>query len=540
LELACSVIRCVRKMTEERPLLFVRRASGLTRAIPYWTAIYFGIATSAFMPWHYYLITIVPNWFPGTNLPLIYFLGGLVVTFECLAMALVYVACPRSGSIYVPLSRATSPMLGLLEAWRSIITNPTQRGVTAFLAAGQMASLIVITGQLSKDPGLMAAGQAMAANVWLLVAIGFVFQLIGVSIDILGPRIMARWYAFWGTGVVFGILLVNVLYASTPPAALPGKWDTVFGAGAYNEVVSLATANGFTAVPWSWGAVAGSLTIPVVNTWPYVIAPVVGEVEKPRQSIPFSMVGSAIFVMIINSMSAYNFTNTYGSFAQMYNFCIGDPKISAQFKINTVMPTDLSAYSAVLTNVPAVAGLAAFSPQWSNFADMVGNCYYTSRPLFAIAMDRMGPELLAKVHPRFHSPYMGSLFWFFWSLITLFLAGWDAGTIAAVVYGITFVYGVARMMNHWSEVELPYSRPEIYKGGIRLEIGGWPVMSIIGAFMTGMFFYLLATLPANPVSSGLLIGGVYGWGALTYIYYGRKNQARAILPSQIFGQLPPE
>jgi amino acid transporter len=527
-------------MSGEKPLLFVRRASGLTRAIPYWTAIYFGIATSAFMPWHYYLMTIMPNWYPGTNLPVVYFLGGLIVVFECLAMALVYVACPRSGSIYVPLSRATSPMLGLLEAWRSIITNPTQRGITAFLAAGQLASLVVITGQLSKDAGLMAAGQALASNVWLLVGIGFIMQLVGVAIDILGPRIMARWYAFWGSGVVFGILLVNVLYAMTPNTALPAKWDNVFGAGAYNEVVGLAKANGFQAVPWSWGGIAGSLTVPVVNTWPYVIAPVVGEVEKPRQSIPLSMVGSAVFVMVINTLSAYNFTNTYGDFSKMYNMLVSDPKLSAQFKINTAMPTDLSAYAAVLSGSPFLAGLTSFSPQWSNFCDMVGNCYYTSRPLFAIAMDRMGPELLAKVHPRFHSPYMGSMFWFLWSLITLFLAGWDPGTVAAVVFGITFVYGVARMMNHWSEVELPFSRPEIYKTGIKLEIGGWPVMSIIGAFMTGMFFYLLATLGANPVSSGLLIGIVYGWGAFSYIYYGKKNQAKGIVPAQIFGQLPPE
>ncbi|MDH5794750.1 MAG: hypothetical protein OEZ24_01445, partial [Candidatus Bathyarchaeota archaeon] len=335
-------------MSGEKPLLFVRRASGLTRAIPYWTAIYFGVATSAFMPWHYYLITIMPNWYPNTNLPVVYFLGGLIVVFECLAMALCYVACPRSGSIYVPLSRATSPMLGLLEAWRSIITNPTQRGITAFLAAGQLASLIVITGQMSKDAGLMAVGQAMAANVWLLVAIGFIMQLVGVAIDILGPRIMARWYAFWGSGVIFGILLVNVLYTMTPNAALPAKWDNVFGAGAYNEVVSIATANGFQAVPWTWAGVAGSLTIPVVNTWPYVIAPVVGEVERPRQSIPLSMVGSAVFVMIINTISAFNYTNTYGDFGKMYNFIIGDPKLIAQFKINSVMPTDLSAYAAVL------------------------------------------------------------------------------------------------------------------------------------------------------------------------------------------------
>ena len=143
------------------------------------------------MPWHYFLMTAMPNWYPGTNLPVVYFLGGLIVVFECLGIALCFVACPRSGSIYVPVSRGVSPFLAMLEAWRSIITNPTQRGITAFLGAGQFASLVVITGQLSHDSGLIAAGQAFAGNVWLLVGIGLIMQIMKLDLNF-GDKMMGE------------------------------------------------------------------------------------------------------------------------------------------------------------------------------------------------------------------------------------------------------------------------------------------------------------------------------------------------------------
>lgn len=525
----------------EKPLLFVRRASGLTRAISTWTVIFFGIGVS-FMPWHYFLMTALPVWFPGTNLPLIYTIGGIIVMIECLGMSLVTVATPRSGALYVPISRGTSPLLGTMEAWRSIIANPTQRGVTAFLAAGQICSLLVIVGQITGNAGLMASGNTMAANVWLLVGVGLLFQVIGVIIDLLGPGVMSKWMGVWGLGAVFGIIFVNALYIATPHTALPARWDGVFGAGAYAEVESLATTNGFTAVPWNWGVVASTLLFPVANTWPYCIIPVVGEVEKPRRNIPLSMAGSAFAVMILNSVSAFNFTYTYGSFAQMYQFCTADPAISGQFVYNTVMPVDLSAYSAVLgAGNPTAAGIAAWSPQWSNFADVVGNCLYTSRPIYALGMDRMAPRIFSAVTRRFHSPYFGSLFWFFWSLITLFLAGVSgAATISAVVMGITFCYSFCRMWWHWSEIELPFSKPEIWKGGHALTILGIPVVSIIGGFSASVHLYMLATLPANPVSAALLLGLIYGFGAYWYIAYAKKNADAGVPVSKIYGELPPE
>ena len=165
---------------------------------------------------------------------------------------------------------------------------------------------------------------------------------------------------------------------------------------------------------------------------------------------------------------------------------------------------------------------------------------FTSRPLFAMAMDRMGPEIFARVHPRFHSPWVGSTYWFLVTLSTSILSGAYVETVSAIVFGITFVYGLARLFQHLAEIELPYTRPEIYRSGITIEIAGIPLMTILGAFSAGLFLYLLATLPANPVYSAAMIGVIYTLGAIIYFYYARKNMKRGISPRDIYAEIPPE
>ncbi len=527
-------------MADEKPLLFVRQASGLTRAISTWPALFWGLGVS-FLPWHYYLFTAIPTWFPGVNLPFIYFVGGAIVLLEVTAMALCYVAMPRSGSIYIPVSRAVSPMLGIMEATRSFITNPVQRGVTAFIAAGAIASMLSTVGRLAGDQGLINMGQALSANPWNLVALAIFFNFVGWVVNVLGPRIMARWVLFWGAGSFLTILLINGLLASASPDVVRARWDATFGAGAYDEVLRVAQAGGFTPPTISWEPTLAALLLPVSNTWPYTLMPVVGEVEKPRRNIPLSMMGGAAILMVVNTLTAFNYMRLFGTFGNAYAFVTSNPELAGQLTLTPVLPIDLSLFATVIAagSLP-LALLVAFGPQWGNFADVVVNENFTSRPLFAMAMDRMGPEIFARVHPRFHSPWVGSTYWFLVTLSTSILSGAYVETVSAIVFGITFVYGLARLFQHLAEIELPYTRPEIYRSGITIEIAGIPLMTILGAFSAGLFLYLLATLPANPVYSAAMIGVIYTLGAIIYFYYARKNMKRGISPRDIYAEIPPE
>lgn len=527
-------------MAEER-LLFVRKSSGLTRAISPFQSIFNGFPQN-YLPWHYFLMANLGYWIPGINLPLIYLMGGLIVLVECFSMALCYVVTPRSGSMYVPMSRGVSPMLGVLEATRSFVTNPLARAGIAFAGAQGIAALITVVGTVANLPGLIATGTAITANVWSLIGIALLFNVMGLIVDGLGPKILGPWNTVFGIGVLFGIILVNGVLLTTPAAAVPSRWDTTFGSGAYNEIVTLATENGFAPAPFSWGAMGAAFLFPVTNTWPYVIMPITGEVQQPRKSIPFSMVGGAFIVLFFNSLTAFNLTNTFGDFTNMYIFVTTTPAIAGQLKINPVVPVDVASITSGLAGgSPLLTGITAWSPQWGNFADVTLNCAYTSRPLFALAMDRMGPEVFAKIHPRWRSPYFGSIWWFIISLITLLVFSTGPGlALMGVIMGITWVYSFARLFQHWIEIELPFSQPEMWKSGLALTVGGFPVMTLTGTFSMAIFLYGLSTSPPQAMTSGLVMAIIYAAGGLLFGYYAWKNLKRGISPKEICGKLYPE
>jgi amino acid transporter len=526
-------------MAAEEPLLFVRQASGLTRAISSYTVIFFGLGLN-FLPFQYFLMGNIPFIFPGVDLISIYFFGGLFVLLEVVGMSLLYVAMPRSGSIYVPMSRSISPMLGMMEAWRSIIQNPTQRGVTAFLGASQFAAFTILTGKFTGNAGLIELGNAFSANPWNLVAVGFLIQVIGLIANHLGPGIMGKWVAVFGVGAVIGISLVSVSFIGALGNLQP-RWDSTFGSGAYNEIVRLATNNGFTAPTPSLSVTLAAALIPISTTFPYTVMPLVGEVEKPRKNIPISMIGSGVGVLFFNTIATWGYVSSYGTFANMYHFVTTNSALASQMTITKAFPIDLSSMAAAVSGNPTMSALTAFSPQWSNFNDVIVNNAFCSRPLFALAMDRMGPAVFATVSQRWHSPVAGNLFWFFVSLPTLFLSAVDSsGTVGGIIGGTVFAFALARSMQHWSEVALPITRPEIAQQGFNIKIGGIDLMSILGGISTAVFLYLIGTNPPQSQYSALYVLAMYGIGIFFFIYYSAKNAKRGISINQIFARVPPE
>jgi amino acid transporter len=524
-------------MEKEKPLLFVRKASGLRRAITPWQALFFGIATSCTLPWHFYLMAVLPNWYPGINLPLLYGVANLIVALACFSESLIYSAMPRSGSSYIPISRTVSPMLGIMEATRSYITNPINRGANAYLGTVSMGSLFQVVGSITKSDPLLNAGATLMQPM-IALGITVLMQVIGALIDGLGPSIIGKWVAFWGILAMFGWVTVLVPLVLTSPATLQSKWDQTFGVGAYNEVISISDAHRYQTPVFTWEAIGSALLIPVANTWPYVLEPVVGEVQEPTKSVPLGMVGAAFIVLVVNVSLSAAYTNAYGDFALRYNFIV-ENGYANEFTLNQTFSPSVSTYAAVLVaDNPSFATIIAWAPQWGNFADMVISSIYTSRPMFAMAMDRMGPEIFAKVHPRWSSPYVGTIWWFAVSTITAVLCVFFDALIP-VIMGISWVYAFASMWQHWSEAEFPFSKPHIWEKGFKWRLAGIPLVAITGAISSMLYLYILCT-SAITVSSGLLIAVTYFIGALHFAYYARRNQKRGIPPTSIYGELPPE
>jgi hypothetical protein len=95
------------------------------------------------------------------------------------------------------------------------------------------------------------------------------------------------------------------------------------------------------------------------------------------------------------------------------------------------------------------------------------------------------------------------------------------------------------LFQHWSEIELPFSKPHIWEKGFRWTLGGIPLMAITGSISAAFMLYILTTSAAI-VGSGMMIAITYLIGTLHFAFYAYRNMKRGIAPSSIYGELPPE
>jgi amino acid transporter len=196
-------------------------------------------------------------------------------------------------------------------------------------------------------------------------------------------------------------------------------------------------------------------------------------------------------------------------------------------------------FSSILaSDNPVLCFLAGWAPQWSNFLIPVVNVTFVSRPMFALAMDRMAPSIFAKVHPKWKSPYVGSIYWLAASIFVAMLCCFYK-VVVPILLGIGWCYVFARMVQHIAEAELPFSKPHIWERGYRKVIFGIPLMAVTGVISTTLFLYVLTT-SATAVGSGLLLAVIYFVGMLQFIYYAQKNMKQGIRVTEIYGELPPE
>jgi hypothetical protein len=71
---------------------------------------------------------------------------------------------PRSGAMYVVISRATHPFLGFLPNWLWIISTGFSVGFLNYIMLNILASCLQVAGEISNSAGLMDTGEWLTGN----------------------------------------------------------------------------------------------------------------------------------------------------------------------------------------------------------------------------------------------------------------------------------------------------------------------------------------------------------------------------------------
>jgi amino acid transporter len=476
--------------------------------------------------------------FPGINLGLTMTIAGLILTVQVVVLLLLMVCMPRSGANYVIIARGLHPVFGLLEGWRAVLWNPITGGIVFFFVASYFGTSLVTTGRAIHNEALVSAGSAILGNPWNMVGIALIFAVIMACVDAFGSGTLKRFIIAFGLISIIVWLVMLAVFLNASPTTIPQTYDAVWGSGAYKEIIDVAVKNGWKPPPgFSWEATSASLMVATGMFYPNNIAPLGGEIAKPRTSLAIGTVGAGIVTTFMTVTLAVAMKNALGDFLSQYNFVVMKTELAAQLTINQKVTPSVPFFAASLTTNPILAFIVSFGPFLILLGATPGLYYWTSRSAFAMAFDRYFPSVFTKIS-RWHGPWVCTL----WAFI-LMAAFIVLSQFYAVIFSLS-VFALASLLPiFWAlaGINLPYYRKHIWEKGYRKEIAGVPLEVIFGVISAALQWYILFVgLSSVSVLSNLVTVIIIMIATIAYVAYTHINMKRGIDPSKIFAEVPPE
>ncbi len=301
-----------------------------------------------------------------------YMFSAVPALLAALSYATLASAMPRAGGSYVYASRSLSPYLGFVASFSQWFGLSIAIGVVSYVIVPFLRDVAEAVGQV----GVAAALESGPVRVGIALAFLWTFVIVNLRGVELYERtlvpMMFLMFALGGIVIVAGFLFDHADFAAAlersgagpvpeaPPA--PFRWDAFLAASA----VLFSSFIGFDSI-----AQAG------------------GEAKNPQRSLPL-----AIGIAVI----------TVGSFYLLFTAAVYH-----------AVPWSYIAQEAAVRDVtaPGLLGLM-LSPGWTVaivfgaavalINDLPAMLLAVSRLMFAWAEDGIFPRVVAKVHPKRHTP----------------------------------------------------------------------------------------------------------------------------------------
>ncbi|MHA1238764.1 MAG: APC family permease [Candidatus Odinarchaeia archaeon] len=523
---------------EEIPTVFVRKATGLRRELGATFSIAYPL-NLVIGPWIFLYLPIVMATTPGADLMVALALDAIPAFIFMLNALFLAIAMPRSGGDYTWVSRTIHPSIGyIFNGFASIAISLIVLGsIAVFIPILWGFSLFTI-GMLGVptliDPALVLMSDTVIQIIFAVIAI-----IVFIILDALGPTFM-KWinYVFFVVTMVFTVLLFAVL-GLTSPSAVPTIWDTVWGSGAYQEIIDVSTTYGWTAVPLNFPDTLSAMrTLYFLFLGGTALGFFGSEIKVPKKSFTIGFMGGiCIITAIYLGLTALILTR-FGDFASRYSYImLAEGEIPTT--INPWLYPLANVFAVSLTTNPVLQIILAVGPAIWALAFFPTMLPGITRVLFAMSFDRFLPEQITRVSERTGAPYVASIVVGVMAVICTVIyayAGWLATALGAISLST-----LTHLFHGFANVTMPYTKPAIWEGGLTYKIGGMPVSSILGLFtisFPGFFMLFFTMLEADTLA--IALGGILvGLGILLFLYYCWKNTKEGIDINKIYGEVPP-
>ena len=499
-----------------------------------------------------------PSLYPGAA-P---WLSTLLAAFGMLFVAATFyswsITFPRSGGVYVSLSRSVGPGLGfVLSLIETIIlmyyaalaaSLIVTVGLSSFLATvgfiGENTTLAEWAASTASPAGIFWIGSGVLVLAGLLLTSGtrryFSVQKVLFAIAVVGTIVIALVLLFGNTDTFFSNF-----------ERLTGLTD--------GEVITAAEGFGWTSAPISFGASFAFLIWPLLPLLGAVQSVGIGgEIKSVRRTQLFGILGAliitalviALFDVLATKVFTYDFQGAIG-----FNSITGlfDPASDA-WAYSTESTIGASPWFTVLVGILAdniwlaIVVMATFFA-WIWFW-IPAEIAYTTRTMIAWSFDRIAPNRLGEVSSRFGTPTLAIWISTAGAIVFMWFIAFQAIALLTLIEALTVVWGTAMI----SAVVFPRVRRQLFDVSPASEqrLGGVPLMSITGALAAIFLAVVLVMLWNDEIAAGplftsdgvrgefwLLLGAVV-FGIVWYLAMKAYRRRQGIDISLAFRQIPIE
>jgi amino acid transporter len=521
--------------------IFSRESSGLVRIGSPWRMLLLNVANVGVV---YIMFTYWthPAVFPQSNLLVaIPIAAALALPFNLLYGMFASIM-PRTGSEYVFLSRTFHPAIGFMASFAAAMSQSFWVGIGGYwIAQFVIGPLFSSYGAVSGNETVASIGAwASEPTTWFIF--GTLFIILMAALNIRGLRAYLRFQDInWVIGAITGILLLVIFLVATTTAFQAGfdRYATAVGIPTYQGTLDLAKEGG---MPTGMTITDTLGIIPIIWLIAWASTYLGGEVRTPTKTQLRATVGG---MLLYAGIAFVLFLAISRSVTVDFNQAL------AWLSYNPPADTTVEAYPVfmlyagvlidnLLIFLLVAAGLVLWSYLWLPSAFLIA-----TRAMFAWSFDRLVPEKLSEVHPRYNSPWVavivvaviGEAF-----LILYHIGVFKFLTPALAYYVVFWLVSLCGVVFPF----LARTRPLFEASAVNWRILGIPVMSICGAFglfyfTVGLYFMLTNDLLFLNSPQQLVTTALQFIVPLVIFFAARAYRRRQGVPiDAAFREIPPE
>ena len=521
--------------------VFVRKSSGLIRTAGVLDVFIYNlglISVGIAVAFNQYY---GPAFYPGAEVVSSTFIAGAGMVFISLSFYFWSIIFPRSGGNYVYQSRSIGPTFALPFSFVECMVTLFYSSFAAFLfATVAVGAGLGSVGLITKNDALINAGN-WADTPWGIFIIGSLALIVFGGIPLFGMR---RFFWFQKLMMVIaagGLVVTVIVLLATDQNTFANNFKSVTGLNV-NDVIAAAQKKGYAFSGYTFGATAAFMVWPLLAYLGAILSiGIGGEIKQVTRSQFVGLVGSvvagAVLIAVVSGLANRAFCYEFQG-AAAFN------TLTANTEGVTPVAPWVTLLAAIAANNPVIAAIIALTfLAWIYFwipAELI----YPQRAFLAWSFDRMAPEAISYVSPRFHTPVVAIALTIV--ICVIFMAVIAFTTLGSLVFimGTYVVWGITMVLG----VVFPFIRPQMFGSSpaARYKLGSIPVMSIVSAVAAVFFAWALWLLWNDPIAAGhnptvlITLGVTLALGIVLYVVMYTLRRRQGIRVELAFKEIPIE